>query len=466
MPDRFLFSKIDNSPLIIFRIFFGILVALECYGAMLTGWIKRTLIEPRFTFNFIGFEWLQPLPGNGMYFYFFAMGTLGVMIALGYKYRLSIIMFTLMWAGVYLMQKTSYNNHYYLLVLISGIMCLFPAHRSHSIDVRQNHDLKTDAMYAWVKWAIIFQLLIVYVYAAIAKIYGDWLDFGIVRILMLNKAHYYIIGDLLQQAWVHKIIGVVGILFDLLIVPALLWKRTRKIAFGISIFFHLFNSIVFQIGIFPYLSLAFTVFFFEPETIRSIFFKQKRPYTLNQVEVPSYKPVLYSLGGLYFLVQLALPVRQHFIQDDVLWTEEGHRLSWRMMLRSRSGSLQFKVVEKGSGKSKIIDHDDYLSKKQRRRIAAYPDFIWQFAQYLKREYAEKGISISVFAVNSRVSINGRPSRAFIDPKVDLANTEWDYLWHNEWILPSQLDTSPTLNSPLNKAESETLAPPSSSEAKE
>ena len=135
------------------------------------------------------------------------------------------------------MQKTSYNNHYYLLVLISGIMCLFPAHRSHSIDVRQHQDLKTDAMYAWVKWAIIFQLLIVYVYAAIAKIYGDWLDFGIVRILMLNKAHYYIIGDLLQQAWVHKIIGVVGILFDLLIVPALLWKRTRKIAFCISIFF-------------------------------------------------------------------------------------------------------------------------------------------------------------------------------------------------------------------------------------
>ena len=441
MLNRFLFTKIDNSPLIIFRILFGILVALECYGAILTGWIKRTLVEPQFTFNFIGFDWLQPLPGYGMYIYFFVMGTLGLCIALGYKYKFSIVSFTLLWAGVYLMQKTSYNNHYYLLVLISGLMCFFPAHRSHSLDVKRNPALKTDAMYAWVKWAIIFQLLIVYVYAAIAKVYGDWLDFGIVRILMLGKAHYYVVGELLQHPWIHKIIGVVGILFDLLIVPALLWKRTRKIAFFISFFFHLFNSIVFQIGIFPYLSLAFTVFFFEPETIRKIFFKRKKPYLLNTVEIPSYKPLLYSLGGLYFLVQLALPLRQHFIKGDVLWTEEGHRLSWRMMLRSRSGTVQFKVIEKESGKSDIVDLDDYLTKKQKRRIAAYPDFIWQFAQHLKKEYAEKGVSISVYAVNSKVSVNGHPSRAFINPEVDLANAKWDYFWHNEWILPN-----PELNS--------------------
>ena len=74
--------------------FFGALVALECYGAIVTGWVGHTLVEPQFTFSFIGFEWLQPLPGYGMYFYFFVMGTLGVCIALGYKYRFSIILFT------------------------------------------------------------------------------------------------------------------------------------------------------------------------------------------------------------------------------------------------------------------------------------------------------------------------------------------------------------------------------------
>ena len=127
MPNLFLFKKIDIAPLLIFRIFFGILISLECYGAILTGWVKNNLIDPKFTFTFIGFEWLQPLPGNGMYFYFFLIGTLGVFIALGYRYRVSIIAFTLLWTGVYLMQKTSYNNHYYLLALISFIMSFLPA---------------------------------------------------------------------------------------------------------------------------------------------------------------------------------------------------------------------------------------------------------------------------------------------------------------------------------------------------
>ena len=432
---RLLFTKIDNSPLIIFRVFFGTLVMLECYGAIITGWVRRTLVEPQFTFNFIGFDWLQPLPGYGMYIYFFIMGTLGIFIALGYRYRFSTIAFTLLWTGVYLMQKTSYNNHYYLLILISGMMCLFPANRGYSLDVRRNPELKADSMHSYIKWAVVLQLLIVYTYASVAKLYADWLDFGIIKVLMLNKAEYPIIGAILQEPWIHKIVGVFGIIFDLLIIPALLWKPTRKVAFVASIFFHLFNSVVFQIGIFPYLSLAFTVFFFEPETIRKIFFKHKVPSVLNQLQIPTNAKLIYVLGSAYFLVQLLLPLRHHLIKDDVLWTEEGHRLSWRMMLRSRGGTVTFQVVDKDTGNAEKIDLKEYLTNKQLRRIATYPDFIWQFAQRLKKEYAEKGQTISVYALNSRVSINGKPYRAFIDPKVDLAAAKWNYFWHNPWILP-------------------------------
>ena len=309
MLNRLLFSKIDNSPLLLFRFFFGLLVALECFGAIVTGWIKRTLIEPEFTFSFIGFEWLQPLPGNGMYIYYFVMGCLGILIALGYKYRFSIITFTLMWTAVYLMQKTAYNNHYYLLILISLFMCFFPANQGYAIDAKQNPHISKNYMFGYIKWIIILQLFLVYTYASIAKIYGDWLDFGMVEILMAAKADYPIIGQFLQQPWVHKTIGVGGILFDLLIVPALLWKPTRKMAFLVSIFFHLFNSIVFQIGIFPYLSLAFTIFFFEPETIRKIFFKKKMVFLQSEPQNPSNKNVVLLVGGLYFLIQLLLPLR-------------------------------------------------------------------------------------------------------------------------------------------------------------
>ncbi|MEQ8420023.1 MAG: HTTM domain-containing protein [Arenibacter algicola] len=435
MLDRFLFKQIDNSPLLIFRIFFGILVSLECYGAIATGWVKKNLIDPEFTFNFIGLDWLQPLPGIGMYLYFIVMGTLGIFIALGYRYRFSAGAFALLWTAVYLMQKTAYNNHYYLLILIALIMAFMPANRDYSLDARRNPSIRTNHMSAYLKWAIVLQLFIVYTYASVAKLYGDWLDFSIIEILFKNKKSYPIIGGLLQEPLVHRVVGISGILFDLLIVPALLWKHTRKWAFVASLFFHLFNSIVFQIGIFPYLALAFTVFFFEPETIRKLFFKKKEPYLENVLTVPPQRELVLGILSLYFLIQLVLPIRHYFIKDDVLWTEEGHRMSWRMMLRSRTGITTFKIVNHTTGNAYLVNLDDYLSRGQKSKIKSYPDFMWQFAQRLKREYNEKGEDISVF-VNSRVSINGKPYQEFIDPKIDLGNVSWNYFGHNDWILPS------------------------------
>ncbi|WP_405410956.1 HTTM domain-containing protein [Maribacter sp. Asnod1-A12] len=441
MLNRLLFQRIDNSPLIIFRVFFGILVSLECFGAIATGWVKRNLIEPKFKFPFIDFEFLQPLPGFGMYFYFALMGLLGLFIAVGFKYRTSIISFTLLWTATYLMQKTAYNNHYYLLILISTIMCFFPAERSRSCDVKVNPSLESNSMYAYIKWIVILQLFIVYVYASIAKMYGDWLDFSTIEGLMRSKKKYWLIGEILQQPWVHSIIGTVGILFDLLIVPALLWKPTRKVAFFISLFFHLFNSIVFQIGIFPYLSIAFSVFFFKPETIRKIFFKTKPVFTSTYDKTPNYKNALLLVAGIYFIVQILLPVRHHSIEDNVLWTEEGHRMSWRMMLRNRQGKGRFKVVDKDTKEEFIIKPKDYVSRGQERKIFAYPDFAWQFAQYLKKEFKKDDRNVSVYLENSRISINRKPFVPFIDAKTDLAAETWYQTKHHDWILPSNFGNS-------------------------
>jgi hypothetical protein len=438
MLNSWIFKKIDNSPLIIFRIFFGVLVSLECFGAIVTGWVRRTLIEPAFTFSFIGFEWIQPLPGNGMYLYFIVMGTLGIFITFGFKYRWSIISFTLLWTAVYLMQKTAYNNHYYLLILVSFLMCFLPANRYCSLDTHFDKALQNHSMMSYVKWIIVLQLFLVYTYAAIAKVYGDWVDFSIIEILMQGKASYPVIGAILQQPWVHYIIGIMGFLFDLLIIPALLWKPSRNWAFAFAIFFHVFNSIVFQVGIFPYLALAFTVFFYEPETIQKLFFKHKNLYAGYEVQIPSYKNWFLLGFGVYFLVQLLLPIRHYFIKDDVLWTEEGHRMSWRMMLRSRSGIIQFNLVDKTNGATSPVLLDNYLTGNQLQKVSCYPDFIWQFAQRLKKEYAIKGYDIQVFA-KAKVSINGRPLSPFIDPTVDLANEKWDPFEHHSWILPSQLN---------------------------
>lgn len=434
MINKLLFRHIDNSSLIVFRIIFGLLCFLEATGAIITGWIKRTLIDPEFTFSFIGLEFIQPLPGQWMYFYYLIMGVFGLCIMLGYKYRFSTIMFTLMWATTYFMQKASYNNHYYLLILLSGFMIFLPANKYYSIDVKNNPNSKQISMPNWCRLVFILQMFIVYTYGSIAKFYPDWLDTSFLEVLLKTKQHYLLVGDLLQQKWMHYFLAYGGILFDGLIIPLLLYKPTRKWAFFVSIFFHLFNSFVFQVGIFPYLSLAFALFFFEPQTIHSLFLRKKPFYYKNEVIIPSYRNTLITLFSIFFIIQIALPARHLFIKNDVLWTEEGHRLSWRMMLRAKSGFAEFKVINKQTQKPTNINLSDYLTRKQIHLVSTKPDAIWQFSQRLKAIYAKQGEDIAVY-VNCKIRINGSPYKQLIDPEVDLASVKWDFFKHSNWILP-------------------------------
>lgn len=450
---NYLFTRIDNSALIVFRICFGFLITLQAWGEIATGKGRKIFVDPDFTFNFIGFDFLQIFPGTGpqMYGWMVVMGIFGVMIMLGYKYRVAIIGYAIMWSTTYFMQKSGYNNHYYLMMLLLWIMAIFPAHTAVSIDARQNPSIRDTSMPRWVTVFIIIQLWIVYTYASVAKFYPDWLDATVPQLLMRSRRDYWLVGDLLQERFIHWIIAYVGILFDGLIIPLLLWKRTRKWAFRISIFFHLFNSIVFQIGIFPYLSLAFTVFFYDPKFIHKIFLRRWKGFYGSQEEVsplktqiaqsndsiriPTYANGLLGFFLLYFVIQLVLPVRQHFIEDNVLWTEEAHRLSWRMMLRSKSGSITFTMEDQNTCKRSKVKLDDYLSKTQQRNVRTKPDMIWQFAQRLKREQEALGREVAIY-VRCRVRVNGRPSKSLIDPTVDIGSVPWDWRHHNEWILPS------------------------------
>jgi hypothetical protein len=249
---------------------------------------------------------------------------------------------------------------------------------------------------------------------------------------------YWLIGDFLQLKWVHFSMVYVGILFDLLIVPLLLWKRTRLFGFIASVFFHLFNSIVFQVGIFPYMSMAFALFFFSSEVLQKRFFLKKELYTLGEIRVPKYKKLLIGVFSIYFLIQIGLPLRHWAFRDDVLWTEEGHRLSWRMMLRSKNGLLIIYTEDKETNERNNYDYRKLLTKKQYRSVKAKPDLIWQLAQHIKQLEAIKGKDVAVYTV-TRVKVNGGEYFPLIDPKIDLAAEPWRHFRHHDWILPSPDD---------------------------
>lgn len=428
-----LFLQIDNAPLIIFRIFLGFLLACETFGAILTGWVKNNLVIPTYTFSHIGIEWLQPLPGYGMYIYFAIMGVLGLLVMVGYKYRLSLGLYTLLWGGAYFMQKTSYNNHYYLLLLVCFIMLFLPAHRYASIDAKQNPAIKKLTMPAWCSWVMIIQISIVYFYATLAKLYPGWLS----GIFIYNLLDQYVtipeLNEIMTQKWFYLFITYAGMAFDLLVVPMMLFKRTRTIAFIASLIFHIFNAITLQIGIFPFFALSFAVFFYPPDSIRKTFLKKK------PIAEDAGKPTNEGLTIVkflfipYLIIQLFLPLRHYLIKGDVLLTEEGHRLSWRMMLRTRGGSTKFKVIDKDNGQKLMYNIHNDFTPKQVSSMETKPDMIWQAAQYIHKHFAKQGKNVAVYA-DTRVSINNGPYFTLINPETDLAAAKWDYFFHCDWIL--------------------------------
>ena len=424
------FKTVDIAPLVVFRIFFGFLIACESFGAVATGWVKNVLITPQFTFSFIGFEWLQPLPGNGMYYYFLAMGVFGLLIMLGLRYRIAIFSFSILWTGVYLMQKSSYNNHYYLLMLISYLMIFLPANKYYSLDIKWGFTKEKKTVPYWINCIFIIQIAIVYFYASVAKMYPDWLDGTFTKNLLQGTTSRSFFLEIFAKKWFYLFIAYAGILYDLFIIPLLLYKKTRTFALIASLCFHLFNAIVLQIGIFPFFALSFALFFYEPDTIRKLFFRKKEP-VLTQSNDYNQKYNWYYLFIPYLIIQSLVPLRHYFIKGDVLWTEEGHRLSWRMMLRERSGHISFEVIENPTKQSMTYDYSKNLNTKQARQLSVKPDFIWQYCQKIKQEYKGKDISIYIRCENS---INRKPYKLLIDPHYDMAKANWNYFFHNEWLL--------------------------------
>ena len=432
---RYLATPINNAPLAVWRIAFGLLMMLESWGAIATGWVHRNLVEPAFTFNFIGFDWLQFFVGWPMYVWFGVMGLAAVGVMLGYRYRASAVLLAVLWTGAYLMQKTSYNNHYYLAVLLCWWMVLLPADRRASLAVRQG-GTATGTAPRWIWVLAKAQLLIVFTYGALAKFYPGWLNGDFIALSFQRKAGYPVIGPLLAEPWFQTFITYGAIAFDGLIIPLLWWRPTRRLAFVGLIVFNLFNSVVFQIGIFPYLVLAMTVFFFEPEFIERLFRLKRVPVASPAQAAPLFGrgPTVALLG--YLMLQLALPLRHHFIEGDVNRREEGHRMSWRMMLRSKGGQLTLEAVNPQTGERERIRPRDHLSPKQASRLPGYPYFIWRFARQLDAYYLKERDweQVEVYATRSRVFLNGKDPRPLVDSTVDLTAVPWNYWGRNEWVL--------------------------------
>lgn len=408
-----LFAPVDIASLAFFRVAFGVIMLWEVWRYYEYSWIGAYYIEPVFHFSYYGFGWVEPWPGVGMYLHFLAIGMLAGCVMLGLFYRVSAALLFLSLSYVFLLEQTLYLNHFYLVYLISGLLIFIPAHRSFSLDALRRPEIRSQTVRAWTLWILAAQIAIVYFYGGIAKLNGDWLRGEPMRMWLATSTEFPLIGSFFTREWAPYLFSYGGLSFDLMIVPLLLWRRTRILAFVAAAGFHLTNAELFQIGIFPWLAIAATTLFLSPSWPRLLFSCLRIPMqSSNAREVTSearleewsaepfelsgsYKRQYAALAllGLFLATQLLVPLRHHVYPGDVNWTEEGHRFSWHMKLRDVQADATFYATDPATGSSWELDPERYLAGWQASRMAPSPDMALQFSHYVAEAYREADMRI-------------------------------------------------------------------------
>ncbi len=421
---------ISISPLVNFRIFFGILMILGTIRFCYNGWIDKLYINPSFHFHYQGFNWVKDF-GEYTYILFLILLICSIGITISFFYKTSISIFFIVFTYIELIDKTTYLNHYYFISIISFVLIFLPANRLLSFDVylRRISPIKYIPRYNIDVLKIL--IAIVYVYAGLAKLNYDWLLQAMPLSLWLpSKFNFAFFDNLMHSKFIHYAFSWAGMLFDTFIIFFLINKKTRIASYLLIIFFHVLTALLFPIGMFPYIMMGSVLLFFSPgfhDKILSFYSiiipnLSKQLLTTDSLNVHEFwaraQKVLLSL---ILISQLLIPWRYLLQDGNIFWNEMGYRFSWRVMLMEKTGIAEFKIVDSFSKKQFTVNNADFLTPFQEKQMSTQVDFIIEYAHYLAKHFENDGHENIEVYVESYVSLNARRSQVFVLPNTNLLN---------------------------------------------
>ena len=432
----------------VFRIAFGLLGVAMVLRFVANGWISEVYVEPAHHFSYYGFGWVRAWPGWGMHAHFALLGLASLGVALGYRYRLSIAAFFLLFTYIELIDKTTYLNHYYFVSLMSLLMVFLPLHRSWSLDARRGPIAqRPSTIPRGVLWMLRAQIGLVYVFAGIAKLNPDWLlHADPLRIWLYNTTDTPLIGFFVRETWMAYAMSWAGAFFDLTIVGWLLWRKSRPFAYVILVAFHVATGVLFpSIGMFPWIMIGATLLFFDPDWPARLSRRTRGASAQTTAGAPISTPPTEArplswpvraalvLGGLFLAVQLLVPLRHLAYPGNVRWTEEGYRFSWRVLVTEKTGLVKYRVTSRATGEERLVHPDEYLTPLQVERFAHQPDMVLAAAHIIRDDFIGRGHEEVEVRADAFVTYNGRAVTRLIDPQVDLARIRPD-IGPKPWLL--------------------------------
>lgn len=449
-----LVREVDIASVAVFRVLYFGLMCASSVRFMAEGWVERCFVQPTFFFHYWGASAVEVLSPSAMMALHVVMAVSAGLACVGLLYRVAAPVFLLSFVYVELCDVTNYLNHYYQAALLAFLLCLVPAHGALSLDALLRPRVRRQTLPAWCLFVLRFQVGVVYVFAGLAKAQPDWLLHGQpLGMWLAARTETPLLGPLFGLPYAPLFMSWAGFLFDSTIVLWLLLRRTRPYAYALVIVFHALTHVLFHIGIFPFLMMLSAPIFFEADWPRRVITRLRserasapRLIRREPSETPGAHLALLPTVALaaYVLVQVLLPLRTHLYGGNVLWHEQGMRFSFRVMVRSKTGSVTYRVRARGLVNEQHVEPSRYLNSLQEREMSAQPDMILQLAHHVAEDYRSRGYEDVQVRADVFVSLNGRASQRLIDPDVDLTTVR-DGLAPARYILPAP--TTPPLYTP-------------------
>ena len=456
---------VSGQSLAVFRIAFGLLMLNDVVHLLRHDWLTGFYIDRTILFPYYGLE-VPALPAPWLHLLWGFCGLCCVAVALGAFYRIAIWGFNAIFIYFFLLDQLLYLNHFYMIALFGLLLGCTDAHRCWSVDRRLGRIGGTTKVPLWNLLILQFQVEVILVFAGLVKIEVDWLRGEPLRTWMLERP-WSPLSSLFEVHWITLAAPVLIILLHTVGAPLLLWSKTRLWVFLLYCAFHVTNAHLFNIGVFPWMTIAATTILFSPEWPSLLGRRTGAVLTwlrLPRLRVPRsgvpawieraarivggkpaagegqrapfrpLHPAALAALVLYALVQIWLPVRDTLFEGYVGWTEEGQKFSWRMMLYVHGADGRLIAVTP-EGEAWVIDMQAHLDPLQTWMVFAKPEMLLHFVQRMKAHYAEAGVEEVRIYADVVKNVNGQPYRRLIDPAVDLAAVGgMNWFAEDPWVL--------------------------------
>ena len=280
-----LFQRVDSISLGLFRFLFGFLLCVEMFVFNSEARFTDYYIKPPFHFTYPLFDLLglKPWPAPFLWTDFYLMQISAIGIMLGLFTRASFIVFSLTFGYLFFMESAYYTNHYYLIFLLSFLMCFGHSGSRFSVDALINKKSRKEFVDYWELFLLRFQICIVFFYAGVAKLNEDWLFHALPMRISLIK-DFTLFGFPFHPKWLAFFLSWAGMILDLGLGILLFINRWHWLAFSGLCMFNGMNILLFgpAIHTFPYLMMSSYLLFLPTHTVKEFIEKVFKRKVIDQ----------------------------------------------------------------------------------------------------------------------------------------------------------------------------------------